>query len=123
MYTRLLVPLDGSKTAEKVLPYSRFLAARLKLRVELLEVIDIVEIARLLTPEKARYLNTVVENRIRSSEQYLKAVAATFPGGNVKCSSGTPARPLELPMNAFVNRFTMPPMPSGLARGSVVQSQ
>jgi nucleotide-binding universal stress UspA family protein len=53
MYTRLLVRLDGSKTAEKVLPYARFLAARLKLPVELLEVIDIVEIAKLRTPEKA----------------------------------------------------------------------
>jgi nucleotide-binding universal stress UspA family protein len=80
MYTRLLVPLDGSKTAEKVLPYSRFLAARLKLPVELLEVIDIVEIARLLTPEKAQYLNTVVENRKRSSEQYLRA------GADVRCT-------------------------------------
>jgi nucleotide-binding universal stress UspA family protein len=86
MYTRLLVPLDGSKTAEKVLPYSRFLAARLKLPVELLEVIDIVEIARLLTPEKAQYLNTVVENRKRSSEQYLRAVAGTFPGADVRCT-------------------------------------
>lgn len=85
MYTRLLIPLDGSKTAEKVLPYERFLAARLKLPVELLEVIDIVEIAKLLTPEKAHYLNTVVENRIRSSEQYLRGVAGTFPGANVKC--------------------------------------
>ena len=85
MYTRLLIPLDGSKTAEKVLPYARFLAARLKLPVELLEVIDIVEIAKLLTPEKAHYLNTVLENRIQSSEQYLRAVAGTFPGANVKC--------------------------------------
>lgn len=86
MYTRLLVPLDGSKTAGKVLPYSRFLAARLKLAVELLEIIDVVEIARLLTPEKAHHLNTVVENRIRSSGQYLRAVAATFPAADVKCS-------------------------------------
>jgi nucleotide-binding universal stress UspA family protein len=86
MYTRLLVPLDGSKTAEKVLPYAPFLAARLKLPVELLEVIDIVEIARLLTPEKAHYLNTVVENRIRSSEQYLRAVAGTFPAVDVRCT-------------------------------------
>jgi len=85
MYTRLLIPLDGSKTAEKVLPYARFLAARLKLPVELLEVIDIVEIAKLLSPEKAHYLNTVLENRIQSSEQYLRAVAGTFPGANVKC--------------------------------------
>jgi nucleotide-binding universal stress UspA family protein len=86
MYTRLLVPLDGSKIAEKVLPYARFLAARLKLPVELLEVIDIVEIAKLLTPDKAHHLNTVVENRIRSSEQYLRTVASTFAGVDVKCT-------------------------------------
>jgi nucleotide-binding universal stress UspA family protein len=33
MYTRILVPLDGSKTAEKILPFARFLARRLKLPV------------------------------------------------------------------------------------------
>jgi nucleotide-binding universal stress UspA family protein len=86
MYTRLLIPLDGSKTAEKVLPYARFLAGTLKLPVELLAVIDIVEIAKRLTPEKAHFLNTVVENRVRSSEQYLKGVAATFAGADVKCT-------------------------------------
>src|SRR4030095_2068252 len=80
------IPLDGSKTAEKVLPYARFLAGTLKLPVELLEVIDIVEIAKRLTPEKAHFLNTVVENRVRSSEQYLKRVAGTFAGANVKCT-------------------------------------
>jgi nucleotide-binding universal stress UspA family protein len=86
MYTRLLIPLDGSKTAEKVLPYARFLAGTLKLPVELLEVIDIVEIAKHLTPEKAHFLQTVVENRVRSSEQYLRGVAGTFTGANVKCT-------------------------------------
>jgi nucleotide-binding universal stress UspA family protein len=86
MFTRLLIPLDGSKTAEKVLPYARLLAGTLKLPVELLEVINIIEIAKHLTPEKAHFLNTVVENRVRSSEQYLKGVANTFPGANVKCT-------------------------------------
>ena len=33
MYTRILLPLNGSKTAEKVLPFVRFLARRLKLPV------------------------------------------------------------------------------------------
>jgi nucleotide-binding universal stress UspA family protein len=33
MYTRILVPLDGSKTTEKILPFARFLARRLKLPV------------------------------------------------------------------------------------------
>ena len=36
MYTKLLVPLDGSATAEKVLPYARSLAEGLRLPVELL---------------------------------------------------------------------------------------
>ena len=30
MYTRILVPLDGSKTAEKVLAYARFVAWGIK---------------------------------------------------------------------------------------------
>jgi nucleotide-binding universal stress UspA family protein len=50
MYTRILVPLDASKTAEKVLPYARFLAGTLKLPVELLEVVDVVEVARRICP-------------------------------------------------------------------------
>lgn len=93
MYRKVLIPLDGSKTAEKVLPYSRYLAGRFKIPVELLSVIDIVEMAMNLSAEKARLLNTVIEERISSSENYLRGVAATFPGIEVKCTveKGLPA--------------------------------
>ncbi len=40
MYTKVLVPLDGSSTAEVVLPYARFFAEALHLPVELLYAID-----------------------------------------------------------------------------------
>lgn len=86
MYSKVLIPLDGSKTAEKVLPYSRYLAGRFKIPVELLSVIDVVEMAKNLSAEKARLLKTVIEERISSSENYLRAVAATFPGIEVKCT-------------------------------------
>lgn len=86
MYTRILIPLDGSKTAEKVLPYARYLAATLKLPVELLEVIDVAEIARRISPEKSHFINNVLENVIRRSEQYLSGVASTFPKADVKCT-------------------------------------
>jgi nucleotide-binding universal stress UspA family protein len=86
MYTRILIPLDGSKTAEKVLPYARYLAATLKLPVELLEIIDVAEIARRISPDKSHFLNTVLENVVRSSEQYLSGVASTFPKADVKCT-------------------------------------
>ena len=52
MYSKILVPLDGSKTAEKVLPYARYLAGRFKVPVELLAVVDIAEMASHMVSEK-----------------------------------------------------------------------
>jgi len=85
MFTRILIPLDGSKTAEKVLPYARFLARNLKLPVELLAVVDIVEIATHISADRARYLDTMIEDSVRNSEQYLRGIARTFPSGT-KCT-------------------------------------
>jgi len=84
MCTRMLIPLDGSKTAEKVLPYARFLAGRLKLPVELLGVIDIAEMVTHISAEKARFLDTMIEDGVRESEAYLAGIAKTFTGVEVK---------------------------------------
>jgi len=86
MYTGMLIPLDGSKTAEKVLPYARYLAGRLETPVELLAVIDIAELAAQVSAEKARFLNTMIEDGVRQSKEYLTRIAATFPGSRVKCT-------------------------------------
>jgi nucleotide-binding universal stress UspA family protein len=85
MFTRMLIPLDGSKTAEKVLPYARFVAGALKLPVELLAVADIGEMATHISADRARHLDTLIEDSVRNSEQYLRGVAGTFPGGT-KCT-------------------------------------
>src|SRR5262249_46064558 len=79
------IPLDGSRTAEKVLPYARHLSARLKIPVELLAVIDVAELATHITAEKARFLDPMIEEGMRSSENYLRGVAATFNGSTVSC--------------------------------------
>lgn len=85
MYTKILIPLDGSKTAEKVLPYARFFAGALKLPIELLAVVDIVEMVTHISADRARYLDTMIEDSLRNSEQYLRGVAGTFPSGT-KCT-------------------------------------
>ena len=85
MYTKMLIPLDGSKTAENVLPYARALAGSLEIPVELIGVIDIAEMAAHIAAEKARFLDTLIEDGVRNSEEYLKRIATTFTGGNVKC--------------------------------------
>jgi nucleotide-binding universal stress UspA family protein len=82
----MLIPLDGSKTAEKVLPYARYLAARLETPVELLAVIDIAELAAQVSPEKARFLDRVINDGERQSKEYLSRIAATFPGRRIKCT-------------------------------------
>jgi nucleotide-binding universal stress UspA family protein len=80
----MLIPLDGSKTAEKVLPYARLFARALKIPVELIGVIDIAEMATHIAAEKARFLDTLLEDGVRSSQEYLRGMAATFPGTSVK---------------------------------------
>jgi nucleotide-binding universal stress UspA family protein len=83
MYSKILIPLDGSKTAEKALPYARYLAGKFKIPVELLAVVDIAEMAAHMTAERARFLDTLVEDSMRDSETYLRGVTATFPGATV----------------------------------------
>lgn len=86
MYTRVLIPLDGSKTAEKVLPYARSLANNLKVPVELMGVTDIAEMALHISAANARYLDKMIEEAERASRDYLKGIANTFSGVSVDCA-------------------------------------
>jgi nucleotide-binding universal stress UspA family protein len=89
----MLIPLDGSQTAEQVLPYARFLAGKRKNPVELMGIIDIAAIATHISEARGRYLDTLVAESERASEEYLKEVAKSFHGINVKCTvlKGSPA--------------------------------
>ena len=86
MYSKILVPLDGSKTAEKVLPYARHLAGKFKIPVELLAVLDVANMATHISADKARHLDTMIEDGMRASTTYLRGIATTFPEGNVTCT-------------------------------------
>ncbi|MGH7927623.1 MAG: universal stress protein [Candidatus Binatia bacterium] len=92
MYTRMLIPLDGSATAEGVLPYARTLARGLSLPVELLGVVDIAAIATHVSRGTARHFDAIITENVRGSEDYLKRIAETFPGASAKCTveRGTP---------------------------------
>jgi nucleotide-binding universal stress UspA family protein len=83
MFTKMLIPLDGSRTAEKVLPYARAVGGVLKIPVELLAVVDIGEMATHMTAAKARFLDTMVEDAERSSRDYLKTIGAKAAGVNL----------------------------------------
>jgi nucleotide-binding universal stress UspA family protein len=93
MFTKILVPLDRSNAAEKVLPFARKLAEALKIPVELLEVIDISALSAHMVADKARFLARLIVRAENASRQYLDAIARSFPGLVVHCSRerGRPA--------------------------------
>lgn len=84
MYKKILVPLDGSKTAENALPLARFLARRLEMPVQLLGVIDVTELARSVSAAEGLYLDGLVAFETRASEEYLAKIAKTFSGVGVQ---------------------------------------
>jgi nucleotide-binding universal stress UspA family protein len=80
MYTRMLIPLDGSKLGENVLPYARALAGALHLPIELLSVVERMDFARTAHAGHARSLDPIIEAVVRASRQYLEGVARSFSG-------------------------------------------
>ncbi|HXG52696.1 MAG TPA: universal stress protein [candidate division Zixibacteria bacterium] len=86
MYKRILIPLDGSKTAEQVLPYARYFALKLGIPVEFLGVVDLAALASSVSPDKARFLNTMIDAGVRASEEYLEKVAQGFSGVATRCT-------------------------------------
>jgi nucleotide-binding universal stress UspA family protein len=84
MIRRILIPLDGSVTAERVVPYARTFARGLRLPVELLAVVDVGSL--LTSVETARFFDNLVEEELRKSKEYLERIAERFAGSRVKRS-------------------------------------
>ena len=85
MYSKILVPLDGSRVAEQVLPYVRFLAARLQIPARLLGVVDPAAIAVSGLSHDPRYIGRLTEDGRRASESYLARLSKTFSENSVTC--------------------------------------
>ena len=94
MYKKILVPLDGSATAEAVLPYVEAFAAGFKTSVELLSVIDIGAMTTHLAPDTVRHLDGIIAAEEKKCAEYLNNVAKRFSHASTECRMvrGTPAQ-------------------------------
>lgn len=72
MYQKILVPLDGSERAERVLPHAKALAQRMNAKVVLLQIVN----PRLELPGEmgasVALHNTELERRTTEAREYLK---------------------------------------------------
>ncbi|MGZ8485858.1 MAG: universal stress protein [Candidatus Binatia bacterium] len=93
MYKKILVPLDGSATAEAVLPYVEAFAAGFKTSVELLSVIDIGAMTTHVAPDKVRKMDGIIVAEEKKCAEYLANVAKRFSHAATECRMirGTPA--------------------------------
>ena len=117
MYKKMLIPLDGSKTAEAVLPYARTLARKLNVAVELVGVVDVAALAAQVSRANNRYFDTIISESVLTSEAYLKRIATTFPNANVKCTTEK-GRPEEVILEKASEKRRLLPWPHMGAPGS-----
>jgi len=79
MYSKIVVPLDGSPAAECALPWVRTLARRLALPVTLLGVVDLREISRDVTAaDGLLFLDRMVEDESRRMADYVNKTAKSL---------------------------------------------
>src|SRR5499426_2979550 len=83
MFTRMLIPLDGSNLAENVLPYARVMAGALDLRVELLSVVDSMDFARTTHAGHVRDFDPLIEAATQEGKRYLEGTTRSFGGSEV----------------------------------------
>jgi nucleotide-binding universal stress UspA family protein len=96
MYSRIVIPLDGSQLSESILPCARSLLKGLKIPVELLHVIDPEVISVFVNPAHGRNLEAVEADMKRKGLEYLDPIASSLPEPGVVTCSAEIGRPAEV---------------------------
>ena len=87
MFSRVLVPLDGSSLAEQVLPYVKILSKGLGGQVELLRVIEPSPSASLMDPAQETCWQRVPSGVDQDAEKYLTGVTSSLTGAGIQVSA------------------------------------
>jgi nucleotide-binding universal stress UspA family protein len=83
MYHKILVPLDGSKRAEKILPHVEELAARYKAKVIFLQVVE----HKTITTTEGAFVNLSdreFDQTKKQAETYLEGIRGEFREKNIE---------------------------------------
>jgi nucleotide-binding universal stress UspA family protein len=84
MYHKILVPLDGSKRAEKILPHVEELALRYKAKIIFLQVIE-NKIAPTTEGAFIYFTDQEFEQAKKQAETHLAGIQGEFREKNIEC--------------------------------------
>ena len=82
MYNCILVPLDGSRTAEQALPYARWLAESFRISIELLAVIDTESFTAAVSIDRAHSATIIAAGSKRDGAAFNAAGNSCRPTRN-----------------------------------------
>jgi nucleotide-binding universal stress UspA family protein len=85
MYKRILVPLDGSARAERILKHAEDLALSNKAHLILLQIVQPEVIGDGYKGVLVEQSKQATEQRISEAESYLNRTAAIFRGKGIEC--------------------------------------
>lgn len=85
-YQRLLLPLDGSKRAECILPLAESISENHQSKIILAHIVEEPKLPRQipLNEEEKRLIEALVEKNFEEAEKYLSAVEENFPNREVE---------------------------------------
>ena len=96
MFSKIVLPWDGSPVAEIALPYARALAQGLNLPVTLLSAIDLEEVARHIAIERGLFLDTLDDFETHRRHEYLSATAKSYAAWRSSAKSKKAWPPVRL---------------------------
>ena len=85
MYNNILVPLDGSHRAERILPFVQELAQKFNSRITLLQVVDLNLSLSLPYETMAYSMAADAERRVKEAEGYLRSLEGSFTCQGLGC--------------------------------------
>jgi nucleotide-binding universal stress UspA family protein len=90
MYHSILVPLDGSKRAEVILPYVEDMALRYQAKVIFIGVVEMEAVVVSVEPIYTQIDEEIYEQRVAQVKAYLEAQCGEFreKGITAKCEVG-----------------------------------
>jgi len=83
MYKKILVPLDGSKRAEIILPHAEQLAQKYQSAVILMQVIELMPIMMMPGQMDMAFYQDEFDRRKQNVEEYLRGIQDRFKGKDI----------------------------------------
>jgi nucleotide-binding universal stress UspA family protein len=104
MYTRILVPLDGSPRAERILPHVEALAQKFGAKLVLVRVVEPIHIGVAPHELGGLYIPEVAEHLVQEAKTYLNSLQSQLRAKQIEAKTVIESGPVVSTLLAVADR-------------------